>query len=205
MNELMILYIILIFNESIHIINLFKNSESKNSENNNTLMLSAIRCMEQVYQKAIMEKYYPNIDIVILMYNLYNYTTSFQSLCYLLEYVNRHNSKLVLNIEEPIFENNSENMLLANHSLKQLNIIQDENFKGKYSSVLNMLNNCSTNMGKRLFKDRLLHPSTNINEINKSYNLIQYFIDNKLAESIKTNLNSIRILINLKGISFITR
>ena len=84
-----------------------------------------------------MKKYYPNIDIDILMYNLYNYTTSFQSLCYLLEYVNRHNSKLVLNIEEPIFENSSK-YVIGKPFIKQLNIIQDGT-KGKYSSVLNML------------------------------------------------------------------
>ena len=48
----------------------------------------------------------------------------------------------------PIFENVSDKLLLANHSLKQLNIIDDKEVKSQYSSIINMLNKCVTRMEK---------------------------------------------------------
>ena len=80
---------------------------------------------------------------------------------------------------EPIIENYTDRLLLANHTLKQLNIISDNRFTGKYSCVLNHLNNCITSMGKRKFHYDLLNPITNINILNESYNITEYLLKNK--------------------------
>ena len=74
-----------------------------------------------------------------------------QAFCFLLDFVYQHNPYLIQNIAEPVLENASKKMILANHSLKQLNIIDDDNYKGKYSSVSKMLNECITPMAKRKF------------------------------------------------------
>ena len=58
-----------------------------------------------------------------------------QSYVYLLNFVFEHNPNLVNKLQEPIIENTTERMMLANHSLQQLNMIDDHNYKGKLSSV----------------------------------------------------------------------
>ena len=45
--------------------------------------------------------------------------------------------------------------------LQQLNIIDDNKYKGKLSSVSKLLNNCITSMGIRRFKYNILHPTIN--------------------------------------------
>ena len=47
---------------------------------------------------------------------------------FLLDFVYQHNPHLVNKISEPIFENCSDRLILANHSLKQLNVIDDNNY-----------------------------------------------------------------------------
>ena len=71
----------------------------------------------------------------------------------------------------PFFENFSNHLTLANHTLEQLNIIDDGNTKGKTSSVLTLLNNCITNMGKRRFAYNLTNPTDNIGVLER----IQYY------------------------------
>ena len=93
---------------------------------------------------------------------------------FLLDYLYIHNSNLVYKITEPILENHNEQLILANHSLKQLNIIDDDNYKGKYSSVVKMLNECITPMGKRKFAYSFLNPVTDEEYLQNEY-IIQFF------------------------------
>ena len=102
-----------------------------------------------------------------------------QAFCYLLDFVYQHNQNLTNKLSEPIFENNSNRLILANHSLKQLNIIGDNNFTGKYSSVSKMLNVCITSIGKREFNHNFLNPTTDKNILNEEYNIIEYLLQNK--------------------------
>jgi DNA mismatch repair protein MutS len=91
----------------------------------------------------------------------------------LLDFIYQHNPNLVNKIKEPIFDSLGDRLILANHSLKQLNIIEDQ-YKGKYSSVLKLLNECLTNMGKRKFSEIFLNPTTNEDYLNQEYNIIEY-------------------------------
>ena len=75
-----------------------------------------------------------------------------QSFCYLLDFVYKHNPNLVSKLSEPLYENYTDRLILANHSLKQLNIISDNRYNGKLSCVSKLLNNCVTSIGKRKFQ-----------------------------------------------------
>ena len=97
-------------------------------------------CEKQTYQKEILAKFYKIDDFDVFFQNFYNNNVAAQSFCYLLDFVYQHNPHLVNKIAEPIFENCSDRLILANHSLKQLNVIDDSTYNGKYSSVLKMLN-----------------------------------------------------------------
>ena len=52
----------------------------------------------------------------------------------------------------PTFDNKSEHLHLANHSLNQLNIVDTSFSKGSYSSVEKLVNKCVTPMGSRHLK-----------------------------------------------------
>ena len=88
-------------------------------------------------------------------------------------------------IAEPVFENCSNRLILANHSLKQLNIIDDNNEKytGKLSSVIKLLNQCLTPMGKRKFVSNFLNPINDSELLQREYDItdvtIKFFNNNE--------------------------
>ena len=86
--------------------------------------------------KLNLTKYYEinDYDAFYDSYKLRERKFSTQSLVFLLNFLDIHNHNLVHGLKEPDFVNIDDRMRLANHSLKQLNIIQTEK-KGKYSSL----------------------------------------------------------------------
>ena len=114
------------------------------------------------------------------------------NLCFLLDFVEKHNPNLIKDISLPDFQNHSEKLILANHSLKQLNIISDNNYSGKLSSIASMLNNCITSIGKRKFNYELLHPISNIDDLNKYYNITEHLLETEFYNVIREELNNIR-------------
>lgn len=131
---------------------------------------------KQVYQREIIARFFGGSKPVpLLQFTTYEFAT--QALIYLLNFVHEHNPNLVHRIAEPVFENCSDRMVLANHTLKQLNIIDDENgAKSKYSSVYKLLNNCMTPMGARHFRTRLLNPSSSVPKIQREYDITDHLL-----------------------------
>uniref|UniRef100_A0A6C0H5D5 DNA mismatch repair proteins mutS family domain-containing protein n=1 Tax=viral metagenome TaxID=1070528 RepID=A0A6C0H5D5_9ZZZZ len=125
-------------------------------------------CENQVYQKCILDKFYEDKSEMI-MSELIN-TMSIQSLCYLLNFMNDHNPNLIKKLEIPLIENNIKRVRLENYSLRQLNIIEED---GKYGLLRMIMDECNTNMGKREMEYILLHPITNVKELNESYDTIE--------------------------------
>ena len=172
---------------SIHKINL--DSGNKESE----IMKRALNSEKQNYQQEILKRFYnskSDFDFTIFSQNFYENVIATQAFCFLLDFIYQHNPNLVNKISEPKFENNSERLILANHSLKQLNIIDDNTYTGKYSSVEKMLNICLTSMGKRKFSYNLTNPSTNILYLQQEYDITEHlltqysnydFLKNKLS------------------------
>lgn len=91
--------------------------------------------------------------------------------CYmlLLEFAKEHRSDIIQKISRPVLLENQDNLILTQNSIYQLNIVPDKNAIGKSMSLLNLMNNCSTAFGKRLFKERLLNPIYNTAKLNNSY------------------------------------
>jgi DNA mismatch repair ATPase MutS len=88
-------------------------------------------------------------------------------------------------------------MSLANHSLKQLNIINDGNVKSsKYSCVSQLLNNCQTPMGKRKFLYNILNPVCDEEYLQREYDITEYFMtyltDDDYNGFLKSNLSCIK-------------
>ena len=174
----------------IHKINI--SDELNNSQNR--FYVSAKNCEKQPYQKEILNKFYKINNVDDFMHNFYENNVATQSFCFLLDFVYQHNQHLVNKISEPVFENSSNRLILANHSLKQLNIVDDTNYKGKYSSVLKMLNGCLTPMGKRKFSHNFLHPITDKNILQNEYDITEYLLINyeKYIHFLNNHLSSIK-------------
>ena len=158
----------------------------------NTNSIKAANCEKQIYQKEIVSKFYDD-QVFNNNYNFFTYQIATQSFCYLLEFVYEHNPNLVRQIALPEFENCSDRLLLGNHSLKQLNIINSGIISGKNSSVVDFVNMCVTPMGKRRLTQNMVNPIFNIDKLTKEYDIIDYINRNcELKDNIRLSLQSIK-------------
>ena len=160
--------------KSLHIVSLLETNKTNNKNN-----FRAINCEKQTYQTELLNKFYKINDLNTFMYLFYDNVYATQAFCFLLDFVYQHNPYLIQNISEPIFEHTNKRLILANHSLKQLNIIEDDNYKGKFSSVSKMLNECITPMGKRKFTNIFLNPVNDEDYLKKEYNIIESILINE--------------------------
>jgi DNA mismatch repair protein MutS len=151
--------------------------------------------LKQKYQKEILITFFPNNHE-----NLFNeWNISSQCYCFLIQFIYKHNPNLIKKLKEPKFENIKSKLVLANHSLKQLNIISDNRYTGKNMSIQSLLNNCVTNMGKRAFNYLLLNPSIDFEYLKKEYDIIDYCYETNFCEEVR------KYLFQIKDISKIYR
>ena len=128
---------------------------------------TVVNCTKQKYIKHVLSAFYGEESYDICS-EFQEHPVATQSFCYLLHFIQEHNPELVRKISIPDFNNTSNRLLLANHTLKQLNII-DMGASGAHSSVLTFLNRCVTSMGKRLFQTHLLNPTYDQAWLNSEY------------------------------------
>ena len=164
---------------------------------NKELEKIAYKCEKQNFQEHIIDRIYGTGSFKEKQ-EFYQHNISTQSLCFLFDFVEKHNPNLIKNIDYPIFENLSEKLILANHSLNQLNIINNNDDYGKLSSVQNFLNNCITNTGKRQFNYDLLHPICNIETLQESYNIIESMCKTKIYNDIRNQLHNVKDIEKIK-------
>jgi len=167
-----------------------------NITNENTVKMTRVKnCEKQPYQKEILSKFYKFDNYDVFVQNFYENNIATQAFCFLLDFIYQHNPHLVNKISEPIFENCSTRLSLANHSLKQLNIINDGNIKSsKFSCVSQLLNDSLTPMGKRKFLYNILNPICDETYLQREYNITEYFLSEytNYNSFLKTNLSTIK-------------
>lgn len=131
---------------------------------------AAKNCMQQKYTRHVLSSLY-GPHAVDMCHEFTQFPTATQAFCYLLDFIQEHNPNLVKNIDIPQFQH-TERMLLANHTLRQLNIVGDHhggNTSSSLRSVESLLNQCCTAMGKRRFHEQLLHPTTDVEWLEHEY------------------------------------
>jgi DNA mismatch repair protein MutS len=184
----------------IHRINLVDEDGSGDQSTNNELKLAAENSEKQKYQDAVFNKFFKagiGEDGAFIS-DYYKYCIATQAFCFLLEFVYKHNPNLLIKIEKPIVENSGDKLILANHSLKQLNIISDDRYTGKLGSVCSFLNNCITTIGRRQFNYDLLNPITNTTVLNKSYDITAHLLSENNWEYFRNSLANMRDLEKIK-------
>ena len=182
---------------SVHLISLIQSSQ--NNEQRSSYVKQALNCEKQVFQKEVLNKFFPDKYTATSDHNaqFFEKVYATQAFCFLLDFVYQHNPYLVSKIMEPVFENCSDRLILANHSLKQLNIIDDDNdYNGKYSSVVKLLNHCVSPMGKRNFAYLFLNPTTSAAYLQSEYDIAEHiltaYVDINEAEPLRQKLATIK-------------
>ena len=141
---------------------------------NTPLKTFAKNAEKQIYQVEIMKKFFPQLASFPDMFP--THSIAIQAFCLLLDFVYQHSPNLVKKLSEPVFENYTDRLILANHSLSQLNIIDDARHTGKWRSVSSLLNNCVTTMGKRQFRYQLHYPITHQATLQASYDTTEHLL-----------------------------
>ena len=182
---------------AIHCIDL---NESNSDCNPHPFFVQAKNAEKQTYRKEVLEKFFTFrvCNAFFQTYSMYEFAV--QAYTFLLHFVYEHNPNLTSKIEEPEFENRSDRMVLANHKLEQLNIIDSKGLgssssgsgAGTKSSVFRLLNKCKTPMGSRRFYYRLLHPSFNVAIIQREYDITEYVLKNEFYINWRSALENIK-------------
>ena len=177
--------------QKIHKVYLDEKSVAGTSKAVESFEKIAANCEKQVYQETLIDKIY-GIGAYRTNFEFQNYSIANQSLCFLIDFIDKHNPALIKHIDFPSFENINSKLILANHSLKQLNMISDQRHNGKLGCVANFLNNCITNAGKRKFNYDLLHPICASATLNASYDVTEHLIKTQFYKTIKGYLLNVR-------------
>ena len=99
------------------------------------------------------------------------------SFVYLLVFVRDHKIDMLSNIHRPIEVIDRDYMILTSTTSRQLNVVDNYSYyRGKNDCLLSICDCCSTAMGSRLFRSRLLYPSIDIETIQKRYNKIEHIV-----------------------------
>lgn len=180
---------------AVHWIDL--NAAAKGDEKDqHPFLVQAKNAEKQTYRKEVMGKFFSFHVCNAIFQNYSRYEFAVQAYTFLLHFVYEHNPNLTSKIEEPEFENRSDRMVLANHTLEQLNIIDSKGLSGSAtgsnSSVFRLLNKCKTPMGSRRFYYRLLHPSFNVKTIQREYDITEYVLKNESYVNWRIALENIK-------------
>lgn len=98
---------------------------------------------------------------------------SSEALAVLIDFVIAHDSNIIQKLSNPIRLDVSRYVYLGNNALEQLNIIETNH----NPSLIKLINNTSTAMGKRLLKERLTNPIKDTKELLRRYNLSKELYD----------------------------
>ena len=98
---------------------------------------------------------------------------STESLAILIDFVIGHDSNIIQKLSYPVKLDVSKYIYLGNNALEQLNIIETTH----NPSLIKLMNNTSTAMGKRLLKERLTHPVKDSKELLRRYALSKELYD----------------------------
>jgi DNA mismatch repair protein MutS len=137
---------------------------------------------KQTVQSALLSKWYDIHDYETFQHSslLNEYPFGTMAFIHLLNFLQEHNSMMIRLLATPKIGTSNETMILANHSLQQLNMTSKET--GRFKSVEQWVNRCITTMGRRQLYDLLTHPTTNVERITAWYDASSKLWDNEISD-----------------------
>tara|TARA_B110000879_G_scaffold209755_2_gene298221 strand:+ start:2782 stop:5847 length:3066 start_codon:yes stop_codon:yes gene_type:complete len=156
------------------------------------------KCTNQKYLKELLTFFYKE-DTYDICQQFQQYPLATQSFCYLLNFIQEHNPNLNKKISIPEFNNTSNRVILANHTLLQLNLINDASVDskkmGKLSSVMSLLNKCCSPMGRRLFQNNFTNPTFDEEWLQIEYDMIDIILQDgniEMIDSLRKQMQKIK-------------
>jgi|TARA_Y100000389_G_scaffold105527_1_gene102447 DNA mismatch repair protein MutS len=127
------------------------------------------------YQTEILKKLFPNTGLLsaIEFVNMESKPFELISFVYMIQFLYQHNEKSLEKLNKPDCVSQDGQLILHGDTVHQLNIW------GNKKSLIELINNCVSNIGKRYFKNKMLNPITNVTTLKHEYDMIQYFIENE--------------------------
>ena len=124
------------------------------------------------YQNNFLKKYFSCVNTVSVVdyIGLTKYNYCLVSYLLLLDFAYEHETLLVTLLPKPIIISDNNLLNISYQSIEVLDILNNNK---KSKSLYKLLNLCNTSPGKREFKNKLLHPISNIEELNNRYNKIK--------------------------------
>ncbi|MHA2341208.1 MAG: MutS-related protein [Candidatus Hodarchaeales archaeon] len=172
--------------DKIHLIRL---DDVENSHQN-----IAKKCENQTYIQGQLRQFYDILEYHVFCqtHRLDEHQMATQAFCFHLNFIYNCNPNLVKKIKKPLFDNEGNRLILGNHSLKQLNIINNQQHRGVLASVSNFVNKCNTPMGKRKMHNKLINPICDSKELKNQYKITEYVRNNfAMFENIRKELKNI--------------
>ena len=111
------------------------------------------------------------------------------ALPYMIQFAYEHNPKLISRLQSPTNISSSGRLLLQYNSAQQLNVIA-MGMQGE-TPLLSILNRAATSPGSRLFRDRLLNPTTSPRVLRGRYAEIERYMKDNLYQKVRKSLCSI--------------
>jgi len=181
----------------LHII--YSNGGKINEKENQALE----NCQNQVYIQHILSALFGTESFRICQ-EFSTYTIATQAFVYLVHFLQEHSPDLAKRLAIPLFKNTSTRMVLANHTLKQLNVLEDltEDGKkmGRLSSIYTWLNRCLTPMGKRAYHAQITSPTFDESWLNKEYEMTAQFLEKVPTESFEQLRQLLRKICDMEKI-----
>ena len=125
--------------------------------------------IQPAYQNELITRVYKDIGMItpVEYLGLERTPLSCASFARLIQYIFLHNEKVLQKLSKPIIIEDTSFLLLNHNAAEQLDIIGTST--SKTGTLLSLLNNCKTAMGRRYFKHCLLHPMIDDVAITKVY------------------------------------
>jgi DNA mismatch repair protein MutS len=167
------------------------------SPDSSSLVKKAKNAEKQAYQLDTLKRMFPTVaDHDALLYEYQNDLHAVQAFTLLVNYVHSHNPNLASKIKLPENVISPNRLQLANHSLKQLNIISGSDSqagnRSKLACVSNLLNSCVTASGKRAFQSSLLNPSADEQVLQRHYDITDVCLTSGVWREIRQRLKDVK-------------
>ena len=143
------------------------------------------------YQNQFLNKIYKEVGFLspIEFLDMEKMQSALVSFIIVLHFTFEHNPDLIQKLDKPNIWKEDKHLLLYSNTIYQLNVIKsDVNHDG---SLFSIINKTSTSMGKRLLRNRLLNPITDVEELNKRYESIESVIKSDKAKKLEEYLRDI--------------
>jgi DNA mismatch repair protein MutS len=135
-------------------------------------------CEKLDYKKKFFNKVFVSVASTTILESLGldRYHMVSVSYLYLLNFVYERNKNFIQHLQQPVYWSELDHMVLHNNTIFQLDLVSKDSTR---QTLCKLLNNCRTNMGKRLFETRLLNPLVSPVEIRSRYELIDTLLSHE--------------------------